>query len=121
MSADGLPGGLIIRRQPIAAVWGGYVSSAIPPSGTVQPPVTAPVRRRIPARVIWRGSLVSTTNRQPVAVPAPLQRLIVPRRAAARAVWAGTITEGANATHISRVLLGTGGSRWKWTADGARI
>jgi len=120
------PGGLIRhkRRAPARALVRGLAAPFPPPSGRTPPrPV---VSHRIPARAVWSGTKVRTTNAQPtpvsgsaplhpvvarrsaaratwrggpvvVPVPAPAnRRLAVPRRSASRAIWLGTITRTTN-------------------------
>lgn len=125
--AQGAPGGLVARRRPITAVWGGYTSSLavtpppVSPPGSVQPLTTVPVPRRYPSRALWHWSATGT-NAQPVAVAAPRQLIVIPRRYPSRAVYRGYITPG------SQTALGPGaeyqaglpGTRWQASSPQSR-
>lgn len=75
---------VVARRASARAFWRGFVSkttNAVP--GSVQPAPTAPVRRHVPARVVWRGNAV------PGQQPHPETGGLVRRRIPARGTFHG--------------------------------
>ena len=124
-------GGLIRRRNAARSLWRGG-AGAPPPASAPGIPATGGrvVTRRPPNRGQWHGSLTSTTNALPVAVPAPRQSLTVPRRTASRVLWRGVTPVTSNAPPAppgalfsagsARWTWAAGGAQWKWTSGGAR-
>jgi len=121
-------GGLVRRRAAAHGLWHGG-AGAPPPATTPGTPASGKsvTTRRPPNRGQWHGTLVRGANALPVAVPAPRQRLTVPRRTAARAYWAGTVARTANtplairfSVPYARQLWSVADARQLWSVSDAR-